>query len=111
MTLAGLSQLDIKLREAGIPIHGVSGGAPPVVNYKPEATQAQRDAGDAMAASFVPRRLRSIDAIATSIEAVIPPSERGALRNAILRRLEANYVQEHPEYFAAYGVLGDEPDI
>ncbi len=53
------SRLDQALRDAGIPISGVSIGDPAnrrtwIVRYAPEATSEQIDAGTALVADFVP---------------------------------------------------------
>ena len=71
MYVTAASYLDMQLRAQGIPILGVS-GPPWTVQYDPSATQAQRDQGDALAASFdgKARQSRPLWAIRGDIQAL-----------------------------------------
>jgi len=71
MLVPPAAYLDGDLRRRGIPIVGVA-GPPWVVHYDPSATQAQKDQGDALAASFdgKARQSRPLWAIRGDIQAL-----------------------------------------
>jgi hypothetical protein len=54
-----VEKLHGELVAAGIPIHGCSDTTPPRIDFKPEATQAQRDQGAAILAAHDPAPTRA----------------------------------------------------
>lgn len=90
--------LDGLLREAGIPIDGVSvvdvNATPPVVNiqYKASATQEQIDLGNQMLAQFDWRKRRALDrnTVVTVLQNLTSQQQNAIIRHVVCDALSNN---------------------
>lgn len=110
MALSRLTVLDLTLRDAGIPIDGVSDNGPPypdgiTVQYKTEATQEQINAGEAIVDGFDyrPRQDLTPGAIATQI-ASLTVAQEVALRRRILARVLLGNQIDAQDIIATLGI-------
>lgn len=94
-----VSILDGLMREAGIPIDGISvvniNATPPVVNvqYKATATQEQIDLGNQMLAQFDWRKRRPLDrnTVVTALQNLTSQQQ-----NSIIRHMVCEYLSNNP---------------
>ena len=106
-----ITDLDIELRDANIPIDGVSGGALGVtVWYKPSATQQNKDDATAIinAYDWTERRPRGYQVLIDAIAAL-----SAADRNKLLAAVAADFLRRNPKFAQKFSIaiLGDEPDV
>jgi len=109
MTLSRLAALDKQIRDAGVPIDGVSRSPAGVVriDFRPTATAPQQALAASLAAAFdfTPRRPRMHTALMTDIAAL-----SSADRNTLLHAVLADFLRNHPTFAAQFGLslVGDE---
>ncbi len=108
MTDQRLQRLTEQIRDAGVPIDGLSGTGPGVrIDFRPEATPAQRTQAAGMVAAFnwAPRRPRALADVTAAVQALST-----ADRNLLLSALAAEFLRQHPEFATRLGVNvpGDE---
>lgn len=102
-SLDRLTVLDAVLREAGIPIHGVSVqnlNSTPVqasISFRSEATQEQIDLGNDILATFDWRKRRALNraTVVTALNQLTTNQQ-----NAILRHMACDYLRNNPSLAA-----------
>lgn len=102
MPIPRLAALDRAIRDAGVPIDGVGReGGVVRIDFRPEATPAQRATANTIAAGFdfTPRRRRAYAALMTDL-AALSAADRTTLVNAVL----ADFLREHPDFAASFGI-------
>lgn len=106
-----ITDLDVELRDANIPINGIGGGALGVaVWFKPEATQQNKDDASAIINTFdwTERRPRGYQVLIDAIAAL-----SAADRNKLLAAVAADFLRRNPRFAQKFSIaiLGDEPDV
>ena len=102
-----LTRFSMRLQSLGIPFHGVrTVNSQPFIDFKPEATLAQRDQAFAAlrAFDFTERELKSRQELFQEVRAL-----SGMDRTAILDHIIADYLQANPERMAEVGLEAERP--
>ncbi len=108
MDASRLQALTEQIADTGIPVHGVSIGPPIRVDFKPEATDQQRQQAASIVAGFDtrPRKPRPLAALIADIEALTVIQ-----RNKLLVVMAAKFLQDYPRAARKLGIALDGDEV